>query len=702
MILGPAGIGKSTLARAALYHPDVVDRYGDRRYLARLDATPSADAAVNAIADTLGVPADPDLAAAVAAALRVRRTLLVLDNAETPWEQDRDAVEKLLGDIAGIEGVAVVVSVRGAVRPGGVAWRDAIKVEPLDDPDAINLFCAIAGEEHRSDPGLPMLLGAQEGVPLALTLLGHVAEGGSIRSVAGEWSKQRTALLARPGGRDRLTSWAVSLELSIGSRRMTPTARRLLALLATLPDGIAEMDLEELLPGKGRAAALRLGQVGLARFERKRLLVLAPVREYVARERPARADDLNGAIQWYTRLATTEGPKVGGENGAEAASRLALETANLDAMIRRALLGPTPRLRVIGIDAVSKLSSFMVHSGRISPQLMEAAVSTANGEKDARRESHCVMLLAKVLEHRSSYDRARGLFEVAVTMFQRLGDQSCEASSVEYLGRIASAQGKPEEARKRFESAILLYRRAGNPRGEATCIQALGGLSLSAGKHSDARSRYETALPIIKKAGSVLGEAYHIVSLGEMHYARGRLADAKSSFEAALEIYRKAGASLGEANCMFSLGVVAQKRSDLPTAAALYETASRLYQSVGNDRGEANCAYRLGDIASLRSQGAQARARLQAALELYAKIPDLYSVAKVHIRLARISRGMATRWRHLVAGFDAFARADNEHLQSGLASQLRHVLHRLRTRTWWLIPIALVLVMAGYLILGIR
>ena len=86
------------------------------------------------------------------------------------------------------------------------------------------------------------------------------------------------------------------METSINSPLMTPPARRLLALLGMLPDGIAREGLAALLPDCGLAAAALLRQLGLAFDEGTRLRMLAPIREHTGAAHPPDPDDLDRAI----------------------------------------------------------------------------------------------------------------------------------------------------------------------------------------------------------------------------------------------------------------------------------------------------------------------------------------------------------------------------------------------------------------------
>jgi tetratricopeptide (TPR) repeat protein len=497
-ILGPAGIGKSTVSLAALHRREVAARYGDRRYFVRLDAATSAEAAWVALATALRLPPGPELDARALAALAQGPAVIVLDNLETPWDGDGVGTEALLGELAALPAFGLVASVRGAAQPCGVAWSTPVRVKPLGAAEAIAVFCGIAGDEHRRDAALGALLEKQAGVPLAITLLAHAAQGNDLANLAEEWEARRTALLARDGrASDRMWSWAASLELSLGSRRMTAEARRLVALLAALPDGIAQLDLAALLPGGGPGAARVLAQMELAYFEGGRLQMLAPVREHVAATHAPRPEDLGRAMEHYGDLARELGPKPGRPGGREAAARLAPETANLDAMIRQGLesreQGGTERW----IDSAIALTSFVRFSGHAQPSPLGRALEVARAAGDARREARCI---------------------------ERLGD-------------IALARSQHEQARVQYEQALPLYRQVGSVLGETRCIERLGNIALRRSQHEQARVQYEQALPLYRQVGSVLGETNCINSLGDIALAKNDLHAAQARHKEALALY---------------------------------------------------------------------------------------------------------------------------------------------------------------------
>ncbi|WP_437538256.1 toll/interleukin-1 receptor domain-containing protein [Sorangium sp. So ce726] len=626
LLLGAAGIGKSTVSLAVLHRPEILARFGERRFFVRLDTAPDAASAAASLADTLRVAPGPNLQQRALSFLAAGPAVIALDNLETPWNGDDQAgTEALLAELAAIPQLALVASVRGAGRPGRVAWNSPVELWPVGPAEAEAMFCAIAGEEHRGKPALSALLALQEGVPLAIELLAHAAQGNDLVNLKEEWEARRTAVLERQGGaRDRLRSWNASLELSIMSRQMTAGARRLLAVLAVLPDGIAQRDLAAVLPDAGPAAARVLAHVRLAYFEGGRLKMLSPVRAYVKAAHPPVPEDLGQAMAHYGELARQFGPVPGRRGGTEAAARLTPETANLDAVIRRGLDGGEA-LR--WIDIAMALTEFARFSGHAAPLPLGRALEAARRAGDTRRESLCAQGLGDIALERSQHDEAKAHYQQALPLYRQVGHVRGEADCIKRFGDIALERSQHDEARARYQEALPLYQKEGDALGEANCIGRLGDIALRRSQHDEARERYQRALPLYRQVGDVRGEANCIMSLGDIALRRSQHDEAKACYQQALPLYQQVGAVRGEANCILRSGDIALGRSQHDEARERYQRALPLYQRVGDVLGEANCIKSLGDIALRCSQHDEARERYQRALPLYRQVGDVLGEA---------------------------------------------------------------------------
>jgi predicted ATPase/nucleoside phosphorylase len=697
ILLGTAGVGKSTIARAVLDHSDVRERYGERRWFVRLDAATTAEAALGQIAVKLRIGGGWEPGVAPVARMRAELArgpaLLVLDNLETPWERDLRETEALLSNLAEQKELALVVSVRGAKRPAGIAWGTSLFVPPLEKDAARELFLMIA-PEHRGEGMVDELVASLDGVPLAITLLAYAAQGTNLEYLFAEWKQRQTDLLEREGAApDRLSSWRASLELSIQSPRVTPDARRIASLLAALPDGIAREDLDALFPEVGAHAARVLSQAGLLYFAGGRLLQLAPVRAYLAREYPGDVKDLDRVMEWYGELARTLGPTVGRDGGKEAADRLAPEVANLDAMIRRGLSsGEVTRW----IETAIALSNFAVHSGYVSLSPLEAALEAARQAKEHECEAKCLEELGRIAQARSDVEKAKSLLEEALVLSRRVNYVQGEAECLWNLGVIALVRAQHDRAKEHFEAAIPLFRRTRDVLGEANCVRGLGDIKFQRAEHKKAKDHYTAAVTLYHRANDALGEANCIHALGDISFWRDDVDEASARHEEALKIFRRIGTPLGEANCILHLGDIELRRENKEQAIARFEEARRLYGRVGNllgeancikgladvelfldsdfDRaaenyeealkgyrkggdkfGEANCIRRLGDIAHKRSDLDQAAAHYRRALALYIDFPHPLSIGDIHLRLAELTADPQERRRHVRAARAAWS-----------------------------------------------
>ncbi|KAJ7159366.1 hypothetical protein C8R43DRAFT_828051, partial [Mycena crocata] len=99
VILGPGGIGKSSLAKAVLHHPTTSSRYGQHRFFVACDATRNKVELAAHIGTHLGLKPGNDLTKPVLRYFaRSAACLLVLDNLETVWEpiNTRGDIEEFL------------------------------------------------------------------------------------------------------------------------------------------------------------------------------------------------------------------------------------------------------------------------------------------------------------------------------------------------------------------------------------------------------------------------------------------------------------------------------------------------------------------------------------------------------------------------------------------------------------------------------
>ncbi|KAJ7159686.1 hypothetical protein C8R46DRAFT_1287162 [Mycena filopes] len=288
-ILGGGGMGKTSLARAALHHSETCNNFQGIFFVSAEAATTAVELAA-LIGLHLGLDPGSNLIRPVVRyfARQTSPCLLVLDNLETPWEplQSRSAVEDFISLL--VNHLALIITMRGAERPGKVPWTRPflLPLEPLPHAAALQVFEAITDNSDLSDEKT-QLLQFTENIPLALDLMAHLVEYEGLSNVLARWKTEKTSLLSI--GYDRGTNMDTSIALSLSSPRITPHSRELLSLLSILPDGLSESELVQsnlpikvILTSKSVLIATSLAY----RDNKGRIRSLVPIREHVRQFSP--------------------------------------------------------------------------------------------------------------------------------------------------------------------------------------------------------------------------------------------------------------------------------------------------------------------------------------------------------------------------------------------------------------------------------
>ncbi|KAJ7800145.1 hypothetical protein B0H14DRAFT_2900838 [Mycena olivaceomarginata] len=285
-ILGPGGMGKTSLAVAALHSAQVVDKYPTRHFIP-CESAQTNDVLVATIASHLGLHITRGTARHILHHLTSQPPcLLMLDNFETPWEpvDGRPKVEELLALLADIP------PCWPSCTPSKVQWTRPFlpPLRPLSTAAAHQTFIEIADEIHDVSE-VDQLLEITDNIPLAVQLVANVAASEGCQPTLERWKLEHTALLS--AGYDKQSNLEISIKLSLSSSRLAslPDAVDLLSLMSLLPDGISDTDLvqsrlpiPQILKCKATLVRTSLAYVDHA----GRSKVLAPIRDYIQRTRP--------------------------------------------------------------------------------------------------------------------------------------------------------------------------------------------------------------------------------------------------------------------------------------------------------------------------------------------------------------------------------------------------------------------------------
>jgi Cdc6-like AAA superfamily ATPase len=119
-ILGAGGMGKTSLSKAVLHHPELTSRYDQHRVFVSCDTLSNSIQLAGLIGAHIGLKPGKDMTQPVIHHFSSSPpTLLILDNLETIWEpaESRADVEKFLCHLIDIEHLAVIVSTEAMHSP---------------------------------------------------------------------------------------------------------------------------------------------------------------------------------------------------------------------------------------------------------------------------------------------------------------------------------------------------------------------------------------------------------------------------------------------------------------------------------------------------------------------------------------------------------------------------------------------------------
>ncbi|TFK36426.1 hypothetical protein BDQ12DRAFT_737010 [Crucibulum laeve] len=599
-VLGPGGIGKTSLALSVLHNEQVCAKYNDSRVFISCEAISSVDQLVVKLAFALEIAAEDmndRVFNSILRRLHQRPHLLVFDNFETPWDppKTRSEVESLLSEITEVQTVSLLITLRGSQHPSGVSWSQLLPpLQPVDLEAAVEIF--------------------------PVTLLANLAavDGETTESLWLRWREESTSMVE--SGQDRLSSLEFSIQLSISSPRMQrdPGALQFLSILSMLPDGMSpevllacEKGLPSTLNFKKAVSTLR--QNALVSDDSNRFLrVLSPIRLFMLAHHPPEQNSRLFLEDYYLSLAS-------GYDGVDS-QRLKAEVGNIESMLIRCL--DSTRAIENVVDAVFDFCHHTYSTGigsmlpistavdRLQVMQITSAISTTHIEAKPPRKG---------------FSRRFGIFPVR-KFSQKLVNQplkdvnsagKLQADCLGCWGQLLSRQWKHKEAESIFQRAIVLHQRSGDVSGQAYDLHNLGCLlSREVSSLDSAQAKFEEALALHRTCGDKIGEAYDLMGSCNILLQRSRFEEARVSFLDSLKLFVDVEDEPGQASALYNLGKMMQYNSKFVESESYFTRALEIYRKVEDNIGQLESLAGLASSFLLHSKFCEAREYIERAIAL--------------------------------------------------------------------------------------
>ncbi|KDR84308.1 hypothetical protein GALMADRAFT_237072 [Galerina marginata CBS 339.88] len=559
-ILGPGGMGKTSVSLAVIESSLVQDRFphGNYVWVPCIGAT-STSLFLETLYVQLRVPGDKQVTLEKIMTELSTSTdprLLILDNFETPWNAPggtQKQVEDILRTLAKLDHIAMLVTMRGSRPPchHAIKWHSK-NIEPTDEESCLRIFHDI-NPSSINDPDVGYLLRVLGHMPFAVTLMANLAEDGqsTAKDLLIAWSDSGPTLLSDNPEQSMNRSISLSVDSDLVQRN--PNAVLLLSILSLLPAGTTKENLRWWAPALTTtmilSATATLSKAGLlVENERKDtdspvLFVVPVVQSFMQHKRIE--DDLRK--QTYLsccQFVLDHGCRYDDPAFFHNSKVLAADDTNIQTILfsSSTLLHPTPSDKTI-----EALIAFCWHryDTKPDPEMAKYAVAAAETYGVNSHIASALWCLGTTYYDIGKYDLSYDLLQKAYRLFnglpnadpelQRLGGR-CGMDLVLAAGFIGN---RNELVLLAFEVKERCANLSDDIRGQS--LVSVGGALHRATRRQEALSYLDQGRALLRAVNNAPHLAAACQVIGSIHYEECSLSEALDATKEAWRLAETTG-----------------------------------------------------------------------------------------------------------------------------------------------------------------
>ena len=571
-LIGPGGIGKTSIALTLLHNEIIKKRFGDNRRFIRCDQFPASLAHfLRRISEVIGARVkNPESLTPLHPFLSSRKMFIVLDNAESildPKLPNAHEIYEAVEELSRFSNIWLCITSRISTIPPDCK---TFEIPTLWIDPARDTFYRIHQGGKPSD-SVDDVLKQLDFHPLSITLLATVAHHNKWDTdrLLKEWGERRTSVLETEYVNKGL---AATIELSLASpmfQELGPGARELLGVIAFFPQGINENNLDWLFPTAPNEATVldKFCILSLTHRNGGFVTMLAPLRDYLSPKNPISSPLLCATKErYFIRMATRIDPN---RSGFEDARWIRSEDVNVEHLLdiftsvdpnsddvweacvnfmrhifwhKQRLIVLRPKIEALSDDHPSKPECLLelsqlfrsVGSYTANKELLVQASKLFREREGGYRTAETLMYLAFTNRILSLYKEGISQAKESLEICERLDHKLGQAHSLRCLAWMLRDDNQLDAAEAAASRAVEIFEEIRvDQYGVCQSHRALGIICHYKGKIEEAIKHFETALGIASTSKWPKELFWNNFNLAELFFDEGRFDDAHLHVERA-------------------------------------------------------------------------------------------------------------------------------------------------------------------------